>query len=220
LEGVFGLGSQRDLHAFDDPLRRSDEMFRLFKRSAFDRLVGRREAIDRASQIQVLCDEVRNLGPHRFHAAMNSLRPLQFRFLLLRRGSPFRVGAHLREFLDLRDACLSRVDRIPVPCFRIRGLGIVEHLCRGIDWDSVRLRAGDFPAGLSEDFGRRAPEGFPGRGDIVFDAVEERIRLEEPAFLDRDRDVRELAFQSDGIVLAGLAEGDDVVACLEDAVVQ
>ncbi len=54
----------------------------------------------------------------------------------------------------------------------------------------------------------------------MLDPVEERVRLEEPVLLDRDRDVRELALERHGVVLAGLPQSDDVVPGPQHVLVQ
>ena len=77
LEGVRRLAVQRDLHTFHNALRRGDEMVRLIQGAAFDRLFGRRQGGRRPSQVEVLGDQVRDVRPHDFHAAMDPFHPFE-----------------------------------------------------------------------------------------------------------------------------------------------
>src|SRR5438445_7938 len=211
LEGVRRLAVQRDLHTFHDALRRSDEMVRLVQGAAFDRLFGRRQGGRRPSQVEVLGDQIRDFRPYDFHTAMDAFHPFKPDPRLLRDGLSLRVPVRLGQLLHLGDARLPRVDRVAVAGLGIRGLGVLEHLVGGVDGDAVRFRSGDFPPGLSEDLRRRAPERLAGRGNVVLDAVQERVGLEVSAFLHRDRGVGELPLERDRFRLARLTEGDTVV---------
>src|SRR5438046_2092819 len=151
---------------------------------------------------------------------MDPFHPFELDPRLLGDGLSLRVRVRLGQLLDLGGAGLPRVDRVAVAGLGIRGLGVLEHLVRGVDRDAVRPRAADLPAGRSEDLGRRAPERLAGRGDVMLDAVQERVGLEVSAFLHRDRGVGELPLERDRVRLARLTEGDNVVPGPEDAFVQ
>ena len=96
----------------------------------------------------------------------------------------------------------------------------MQHLGRGVDLDAVGLRPSDLAASLAEDLRRGASHELARREDVVFDAVQEGVRVEEPAFLDPDRGVRELPLQADRVVLSALSKRDDVVPRLDHAHVQ
>src|SRR5438552_4167341 len=219
-QGVLGLSIQRDPHAFDEPLGRREEMFRLFQGAASDRLFGRREDVGRSGKVDVLGEQVRDLSAHGLHASMDSVRPLHPHPGVLGLGLSLGLEARARELLDLRDARLSRVDRVPVPGLGIGRLSVREHLLRRLEPDPVGPPTSDLAAGLPEGLCRGAPERFPCRGDVVLDAVEERVGLHQPAVLDRHRGVGEFPFEADRVVLTRLPQGDDVVPRLEDPDVQ
>ena len=219
-QGVLGLSIQRDPHAFDEPLGRREEMFRLFQGAASDRLFGRREDVGRSGKVDVLGEQVRDLSAHGLHASMDSVRPLHPHPGVLGIGLSLGLEARARELLDLRDARLSRVDRVPVPGLGIGRLSVREHLLRRLEPDPVGPPTSDLAAGLPEGLCRGAPERFPCRGDVVLDAVEERVGLHQPAVLDRHRGVGEFPFEADRVVLTRLPQGDDVVPRLEDPDVQ
>src|SRR5438552_1529519 len=217
---VVRIASTSSKFRFSRALRRGDEVVPRVQEAAFERLFGARQGGGRPSQVEVLGDQVRDVRPHDFHATMDPFHPFELDPRLLGDGLSLRVRVRLCQLLDLGDARLPSVDRVAVAGLGIRGLGVLEHLVRGVDRDAVRPRTGDLPAGLSEDLGRRAPQRLAGRGDVMLDAVQERVGLEVSAFLHRDRGVGELPLERDRVRLARLTEGDNVVPGPEDAFVQ
>src|SRR5438046_9065893 len=105
---------------------------------------------------------------------MNPVRPLHPNPGDLRIGLSLGLEARAREFLDLGDARLSGVDRVPVPGLGIGRLGVREHLLRRLDRDSIGLRASHFAARLAADLPRGAAERFPPRGYALLAAVATR----------------------------------------------
>src|SRR5207247_10419769 len=53
-QGVLGLSIQRDPHAFDEPLGRREELFRLSQGAPSDRLFGRRADVGRPARLALL----------------------------------------------------------------------------------------------------------------------------------------------------------------------
>src|SRR6266516_4696297 len=217
---VSRLTLQRDLDAVDDPFRGGDHVLRLAQPSPLDCLFRGRQDLHGLLEVGVVRDEVRDFRADGLHPSMDSLRALLLRSDVLFLGLPLRVVRGPLEFLDLGDARLADVQRVAVPRFRVRRLGVLEHPGRRIDRHAVGFRERDAAARFAEHLRRGAPQQLSCRVDVVLDPVELRVGLEEPVFLDRDRDVRELALERHGVVLAGLPQSDDVVPGPEHVLVQ
>ena len=85
------LSVQRDLHALDHPFRVRDEPLRLVERPAADRLLRRLQRLDGLGQVDVLRDEIADLGADGLHPPPDEIRALGHRLDLLGVRLPFRV---------------------------------------------------------------------------------------------------------------------------------
>ena len=80
-------------------------------------MLCRRERIERMRQIDVVREEVLDLGPHGLHPAVDFLRPFELRPRRVGIGLSLRVRGGNREFFDLGDAGFAGVDRVAVAGF-------------------------------------------------------------------------------------------------------